>query len=154
MLLLFGAGLVASLGGRPDRVAAERLRALLDARAVQVVRGNGQGDQVVAAAGEPLGELDLLALPHLDDEGRLPSGHLRSVGGTLVVRGRRRGGRPGPRPHPGRLAGGGPAAGPADPALHPGRAGRRRARPGELLTRGPRKFPVPQATLWPAGPPR
>jgi K+-sensing histidine kinase KdpD len=116
VVLLFGAGLVASLGGRagrrslarsreeeeairalhaiaravasgdsPDRVAAERLRALLDARAVQVVRGNGQGDQVVAAAGEPLGDLDLLALPHLDDEGRLPSGHLRSVGGTLVL---------------------------------------------------------------------
>ena len=49
------------------------------------MRGNGRGDQVVAAAGEPLGEFDVLALPHLDDEGRLPSGHLRSVGGSLVL---------------------------------------------------------------------
>jgi K+-sensing histidine kinase KdpD len=72
-------------GDSPDRVAAERLQALLDARAVQVVRDSGQRDRVVAAAGEPLGELDLQALPHLDDEGRLPSGHLRSVGGTLVL---------------------------------------------------------------------
>jgi K+-sensing histidine kinase KdpD len=113
VLLLFAAGLLASLGGRAtrragarvreeedairalhaisraaatgdsaDRVAAEQLLALLDARAVQVVRDGGQ---VVAAAGEPVGELDLDALPHLDEEGRIPSGHLRSVGGTLVL---------------------------------------------------------------------
>ena len=116
VLLLFAAGLLASLGGRanrrvgarvrededairvlhaislagasgrsPDRVAAEQLLALLDARAVQVVRDDGRKDQVVAAAGEPIGEPDLDALPHLDAEGRLPSGHLRSVGGTLVL---------------------------------------------------------------------
>jgi K+-sensing histidine kinase KdpD len=116
VVLLFAAGLLASLGGRasrkagervrededairalhaisqaaaggnsPDRVAAERLLALLDARAVQVVRDSGQKDQVVAAAGEPVGELDLNALPHLDEQGHIPSGHLRSVGGTLVL---------------------------------------------------------------------
>lgn len=116
VVLLFAAGLLASLGGRasrkagervrededairalhaisqaaaggnsPDRVAAERLLALLDARAVQVVRDSGQKDQVVAAAGEPVGELDLDALPHLDEQGHIPSGHLRSVGGTLVL---------------------------------------------------------------------
>jgi K+-sensing histidine kinase KdpD len=113
VVLLFGAGLVASFGGRAgrrsvarsreeedaigvlhaiaaavaaggdaDRVAAERLQTLLGARSVQVIRGGGQ---VVAAAGEPLSEVDLQALPHLDAEGRLPSGHLRSVGGTLVL---------------------------------------------------------------------
>lgn len=116
VVLLFAAGLLASLGGRasrkagervrededairalhaisqaaaggnsPDRVAAERLLVLLDARAVQVVRDSGQKDQVVAAAGEPVGELDLNALPHLDEQGHIPSGHLRSVGGTLVL---------------------------------------------------------------------
>ncbi len=105
VVLLFAAGLLASLGGRasrkagervrededairalhaisqaaaggnsPDRVAAERLLALLDARAVQVVRDSGQKDQVVAAAGEPVGELDLNALPHLDEQGHIPSG--------------------------------------------------------------------------------
>ena len=116
VVLLFAAGLLASLGGsarrragtrvrededairalhaishavatgeRPDRVAAEQLLVLLDARAVQVVRDGGQRDRLVAAAGEPLGELDLEALPHLDEEGRIPFGHLRSVGGTLVL---------------------------------------------------------------------
>jgi hypothetical protein len=48
------------------------------------MRDNGQRDRLVAAAGEPV-ELDLAALPHLDEEGRIPSGHLRSVGGTLVL---------------------------------------------------------------------
>lgn len=72
-------------GDNPDRVAARRLLELVDARAVQVVCDGGQGDRVVAAAGEPLGDLDLVALPHLDEEGRIPSGHLRSVGGTLVL---------------------------------------------------------------------
>lgn len=75
----------AATGESPDRVAAQLLLELLDARAVQVVRGSGPGDRVVAAAGEPVGELDLAALPHLDEEGRIPSGHLRSVGGTLVL---------------------------------------------------------------------
>ncbi len=84
VVLLFAAGLLASLGGRanrragarvrededairalhaisqaaaagdsPDRVAAEQLLALVDARAVQVVRDEEGSDQVVAAAGEP-----------------------------------------------------------------------------------------------------
>lgn len=82
---LHAVGRAAALGQRPDRVAVERLRELLDARAVQVVRDGEHGDRVVAAAGEAVGELDLGSLPHLDDEGRLPSGHLRSVGGTLVL---------------------------------------------------------------------
>lgn len=40
---------------------------------------------MVAAAGDQVGDLDPDALPHLDEEGRIPSGHLRSVGGTLVL---------------------------------------------------------------------
>jgi hypothetical protein len=50
-------------------------------KAVQVVRG----DRVTAQAGEPLGPLDVEALPHLDQDGRIPTGHFRSVGGTLVL---------------------------------------------------------------------
>jgi hypothetical protein len=40
---------------------------------------------VVAQAGQAGGDLDLDGLPHLDEEGRIPSGHRRSVGGTLVL---------------------------------------------------------------------
>ena len=40
---------------------------------------------VVAQAGPAGGDLDLDGLPHLDEEGRIPSGHRRSVGGTLVL---------------------------------------------------------------------
>ncbi|HEV3012701.1 MAG TPA: hypothetical protein VG499_05460, partial [Actinomycetota bacterium] len=29
--------------------------------------------------------IDLDSLPHLDEEGRIPPGHRRSVGGTLVL---------------------------------------------------------------------
>jgi K+-sensing histidine kinase KdpD len=117
VVLLFAAGLLASLGGRAtrrarveareeadvlavltavnlaaasgglkaDRVAVDGLRDLLDARAVRVVRDGPEGDLVVAQAGQVDGELDLDSLPHLDEEGRIPSGHRRSVGGTLVL---------------------------------------------------------------------
>lgn len=117
VLLLFVAGLLASLGGRAtrrarveareeadvlqvltavnlaaarggikaDAVAADRLRDLLDARAVRVVREGPEGDLVVAQAGQLDRELDLDGLPHLDEEGRIPAGHRRAVGGTLVL---------------------------------------------------------------------
>jgi K+-sensing histidine kinase KdpD len=117
VVLLFLAGLMASLGGRAtrrarveareeaevlqlltavnlaaartgvkaDTVAAEGLRDVLDARAVRVVREGPDGDQVVAQSGQVDRELDLDRLPHLDEEGRIPSGHRRSVGGTLVL---------------------------------------------------------------------
>jgi K+-sensing histidine kinase KdpD len=117
VVLLFVAGLLASLGGRvtrkarveareeadvlamltavnltaaraglkADQVAADRLHDLLDARAVRVVRDGPEGDLVVATAGEVEGPLELGRLPHLDEEGRIPAGHLRSVGGTLVL---------------------------------------------------------------------
>jgi K+-sensing histidine kinase KdpD len=117
VVLLFVAGLVASLGGRATRrarveareeadvlrmlnavslaaarsglkadvVAAECLRDLLDARTVQVVREGPEGDLVVATAGQAERDLDLDRLPHLDEEGRIPSGHRRAVAGTLVL---------------------------------------------------------------------
>jgi hypothetical protein len=44
-----------------------------------------EGDLVVAQAGQLDAQLDLDRLPHLDEEGRIPAGHRRSVGGTLVL---------------------------------------------------------------------
>jgi K+-sensing histidine kinase KdpD len=117
VVLLFLAGLLASLGGRAtrkarveareeadilqvltavnltaaraglkaDTVAAQGLRELLDARAVRVLREGPEGDLVVAQSGQVDGELDPGSLPHLDEEGRIPSGHRRAVGGTLVL---------------------------------------------------------------------
>jgi K+-sensing histidine kinase KdpD len=117
VVLLFLAGLLASLGGRvtrrarveareeaevlqlltavnlaaartglkADRVAVEGLRDLLDARAVRVLREGPEGELVVAQAGRLEHGLDLDHLPHLDEEGRIPSGHRRAVGGTLVL---------------------------------------------------------------------
>jgi K+-sensing histidine kinase KdpD len=75
----------ARTGLEADRVAADALRDLLDARAVRVVREGPDGDLVVAQAGQVDVDLDLDRLPHLDEEGRIPSGHRRSVGGTLVL---------------------------------------------------------------------
>jgi K+-sensing histidine kinase KdpD len=72
-------------GIKADVVAAEWLRELLDARSVQVVREGPEGDLVMASAGQAGGELDLDRLPHLDEEGRIPSGHRRAVAGTLVL---------------------------------------------------------------------
>jgi len=84
--LLTAVNLAAARGGRDaDRVAAEGLHELLEARAVFVVRDEPGGQQVVAAAGEHDGLPDLASLPHLDEEGRIPTGHRRSVGGVLVL---------------------------------------------------------------------
>jgi K+-sensing histidine kinase KdpD len=117
VVLLFVAGIIASLGGRvsrrasveareeaaalqllnavnlaaargsreADRVAAEGLHELLEARSVFVVRCEPGGERVVADAGDHDGLPDLPALPHLDEEGRIPTGHRRSVGGVLVL---------------------------------------------------------------------
>jgi K+-sensing histidine kinase KdpD len=82
--LLTTVNLTGARGGDVDRVAAEGLRELLAARAVRVVRADPDGQLVVAEAGQA-GDLDPADLPHLDEEGRLPSGHLRAVGGTLVL---------------------------------------------------------------------
>jgi K+-sensing histidine kinase KdpD len=117
VVLLFVAGVIASLGGRAsrrasveareeaaalqlltavnlaaargsrdaDRVAAEGLHELLEARAVFVVRQEPGGERVVADAGDHDGLPELARLPHLDEEGRIPTGHRRSVGGVLVL---------------------------------------------------------------------
>jgi K+-sensing histidine kinase KdpD len=83
--LLHAVNLAAASGQGPDRVAATGLLNLLGARSVQVVRAGRDGDRVVAAAGEQASPPDLAALPYLDQDGHIPSGHLRSVGGTLVL---------------------------------------------------------------------
>jgi K+-sensing histidine kinase KdpD len=117
VVLLFVAGLLASLGGRAsrratveareeaaalrlltavnlaaargggdaDQVAVDGLHDLLDARAVFVVRDEPGGERVVAEAGMRDRPPDLASLPHLDEEGRIPTGHRRSVGGVLVL---------------------------------------------------------------------
>jgi hypothetical protein len=165
VVLLFAAGLLASLGGRanrragarvrededairalhaisqaaaagdsPDRVAAEQLLALVDARAVQVVRDEEGSDQVVAAAGEPVGQLDVDALPHLDEEGRIPL-RAPALGRRHAGAARRGGGgRHGPRPDPRRRPGGRPPPRPPDPADHAHGHRRRRPRSGHPLT--------------------
>jgi K+-sensing histidine kinase KdpD len=83
--LLTAVTLAAARRGDVDRVAAEGLRELLAARVVRVVRADQDGELVVAEAGQVGGDLDPAGLPHLDEEGRLPAGHRRAVGGTLVL---------------------------------------------------------------------
>jgi K+-sensing histidine kinase KdpD len=83
--LLQAVSQAAASGPRADQVAAEGLLGLLGARSVLVVRPGGGRDHVVARSGEDAGPLDPAVLPHLDQDGRIPSGHLRSVGGTLVL---------------------------------------------------------------------
>jgi hypothetical protein len=77
--------LAAARGQDADQLAARGLLNLLEARSVQVVRTGPYGDHIAAEAREPAGPLDVAALPHLDQDGHIPSGHLRSVGGTLVL---------------------------------------------------------------------
>ena len=85
-VVLTAVNLAAARGGiKADLVAVDGLRDLLDARAVRVVREGPEGDLVVAQAGQLDAQLDLDRLPHLDEEGRIPAGHRRSVGGTLVL---------------------------------------------------------------------
>jgi hypothetical protein len=51
--LLTSVNLTAARGGDVDRVAAEGLRELLEARAVRVVRTDKDGELVVARPGRP-----------------------------------------------------------------------------------------------------
>ncbi len=71
-------------GQDADRVAAEGIRELLGAERVLVTRKGADGEQVTADVGAT-GQPPAADLPHLDAEGRIPSGHLRSVGGMLVL---------------------------------------------------------------------
>jgi K+-sensing histidine kinase KdpD len=83
--MLADVSLAAARGGDADQVAARELLELLGAQAVTVVRAGRGGDQVSARAGEPDERLDLAALPRLDEEGRIPAGHRRAVGGLFVL---------------------------------------------------------------------
>ena len=83
--MLTAVNLAAASGRNADQVAARELLALLGAQAVTVSRAGRRGDQVSARAGEPHERIDLAALPRLDEEGRIPSGHRRAVGGLFVL---------------------------------------------------------------------
>jgi K+-sensing histidine kinase KdpD len=82
---LTAVNLAAASGRDADQVAARELLDLLGARAVTVLRGGPAGDRVSASAGEPDERLDPTALPRLDEEGRIPAGHRRTVDGLFVL---------------------------------------------------------------------
>ena len=68
-----------------DRVAAEGLHQLLDARRVSVLRRSPEGFAIAVDVGETNLPIDLEALIHLDREGRIPPGHHRVLDGTIVL---------------------------------------------------------------------
>jgi K+-sensing histidine kinase KdpD len=72
-------------GGAVDRVAAEGLHELLDARRVSILRRSPDGFAVTVDVGETQLPIDLEALTHLDREGRIPLGHHRVLDGTMVL---------------------------------------------------------------------
>jgi K+-sensing histidine kinase KdpD len=72
-------------GGAVDRVAAEGLHRLLDARRVSILRRSPDGFSVSVDIGETQLPIDLEALTHLDREGRIPLGHYRVLDGTMVL---------------------------------------------------------------------
>ncbi|HKE99361.1 MAG TPA: DUF4118 domain-containing protein [Actinomycetes bacterium] len=75
-----------AMGGDADQLAAQGVRDLLDARRVEVRRtADADHDKVTAEAGEPAGEPDPRGLVRLEEDGRIPSGHLRHVGAGLVL---------------------------------------------------------------------
>ena len=75
----------AAAGGAVDRVAAEGLQRLLDARRVSILRRSPAGLAVTVDVGDTQRPLDLEALTHLDHEGRIPPGHHRVLDGTMVL---------------------------------------------------------------------
>jgi K+-sensing histidine kinase KdpD len=72
-------------GGAVDRVAAEGLHGLLDARRVSILRRSPDGFAVTVDVGETHLPIDLEALTHLDREGRIPLGHYRVLDGTMLL---------------------------------------------------------------------
>jgi K+-sensing histidine kinase KdpD len=75
----------AAVGGAVDRVAAEGLHGLLDARRVSILRRSPDGFAVTVDVGDTHLPIDLEALTHLDREGRIPLGHYRVLDGTMVL---------------------------------------------------------------------
>jgi K+-sensing histidine kinase KdpD len=72
-------------GGAVDRVAAEGLHGLLDARRVSILRRSPDGFAITVDVGETHLPIDLEALTHLDREGRIPLGHYRVLDGTMLL---------------------------------------------------------------------
>jgi K+-sensing histidine kinase KdpD len=72
-------------GSAVDRVTAEGLHRLLDARRVSVLRRSPDGFAVTVDVGETHLPIDVEALTHLDREGRIPPGHHRVLDGTMVL---------------------------------------------------------------------
>jgi K+-sensing histidine kinase KdpD len=75
----------AAVGGAVDRVAAEGLHELLDARRVSILRRSPDGFTVTVDVGDTQAPIDLEALTHLDREGRIPLGHYRVLDGTMML---------------------------------------------------------------------
>jgi hypothetical protein len=74
----------AAAGEHTDRVAAEGLYTLLDARRVVIRRGDPDHEVVVADVGEPEAPLDLDGLTRLDADGHILDGRLRPPRGPMV----------------------------------------------------------------------
>jgi K+-sensing histidine kinase KdpD len=72
-------------GDAVDRVAAEGLHRLLDARRVSILRRSPDGFAASVDVGDTHLPIDLEALTHLDREGRIPLGHHRVLDGTMVL---------------------------------------------------------------------
>jgi K+-sensing histidine kinase KdpD len=75
----------AAAGGAVDRVAAEGLLQLLGARRVSILRRSPAGFAVTLDIGQTQVPIDIDATTHLDREGRIPPGHHRVLGGTMVL---------------------------------------------------------------------
>jgi K+-sensing histidine kinase KdpD len=75
----------AAVGGAVDRVAAEGLHELLDARRVSILRRSPGGFTVTVDVGDTQAPINLEALTHLDREGRIPLGHYRVLDGTMML---------------------------------------------------------------------
>jgi hypothetical protein len=71
-------------GENSDRLAAEGIYALLDARRVVIQRGLPDHEVVVADIGEPEAPVDRDGLSQLDAEGHLLDGRLRPAKGSVV----------------------------------------------------------------------
>ena len=68
-----------------DRMAAEGLHRLLDARRVSILRRSPEGFTVAVDIGETSLPIDLEALTLLDRDGRIPPGHHRVLNGAMVL---------------------------------------------------------------------
>jgi K+-sensing histidine kinase KdpD len=75
----------AAADGAVAREAAEGLHKLLGARRVSVLSRSPDGFAVTRDIGQTQMPIDMDAVIHLDREGRIPPGHHRVLGGTMVL---------------------------------------------------------------------